>query len=151
VNEKLQQDGVGQYFTSRKASRTASSQQWSEILTAERAARHRSLHSQLQKRFANSGLTAILRPNRFCKSRRNQPEPGQYAYTFSGINPNDVTKRLTNTAKLKDFGASPLYGQTIIIYAEPTIDISRDAHPHTAFPPLRRESLRTAYSQNYVY
>ena len=79
---------------------------------------------------------------------------GQYAYTFSGINPDDVYKASDRLLKklqgFKGFATlrSDYYNNTPNL----TIDIDRDrASTYGVSTTAIENLLRTAYSQNYVY
>ena len=161
VNEKLQQDpNVGQYFTlAGFSSRTASSQALVLVFLKPQKERPDIDHCilQLQKSISQiPGITAILRPNPVLQinvgvTNQNQ---GQYAYTFSGINPNDVYKAADQLLqKLKDFkGFATLRSDYYNNTPNLTIDIDRDrASTYGVSTTAIENLLRTAYSQNYVY
>jgi hydrophobic/amphiphilic exporter-1 (mainly G- bacteria), HAE1 family len=112
---------------------------------------------QLQKSINQiPGITAILRPNPVLQiniGATNQNQ-GQYAYTLSGINPDDVYAASAQLlAKLREFKGfatvrSDYYDNTPNL----TVDIDRERASTYGVSTAAVESLlRTAYSQNYVY
>ncbi|MEY2481162.1 MAG: hypothetical protein QOI04_2089 [Verrucomicrobiota bacterium] len=161
VNEKLKQDpNVAQYFTlSGFSSRSAASQGLFFGFLRPPKERPDIEHCilQLQKSIAQiPGIVAILRPNPVLQinvgvTNQNQ---GQYAYTFSGINPEQVYKASDELLKklqgFKGFATirSDYYNNTPNL----TIDIDRErASTYGVSTTAIENLLRTAYSQNYVY
>ena len=161
VNEKLKQDpSVGQYFTlAGFSSRTASSQALILVFLKPQKERDDIDHCilRLQKSINTiPGITAILRPNPVLQinvgvTNQNQ---GQYAYTFSGIVPEDVYKASDQLLKkLQGFtGFATLRSDYYNSTPNLTIDIDRDrASTYGVSTTAIENLLRTAYSQNYVY
>ncbi len=161
VNQKLQQDpNVAQYFTlSGFSSRSAASQGLIFGFLKPPKERPDIEHCvlQLQKSIAQiPGIVAILRPNPVLQINvgvTNQSQ-GQYAYTFSGINPDQVYKASDDLLKkLKGFKGfatirSDYYNNTPNL----TIDIDRErASTYGVSATAIENLLRTAYSQNYIY
>ena len=161
VNEKLKQDpSVAQYFTlAGFSSRTASSQALILVFLKPQKDRPDIEHVILQLQRSIStipGITAILRPNPVLQinvgvTNQNQ---GQYAYTYSGIVPDDVYKAADLLLKkLQDFkGFATLRSDYYNNTPNLTIDIDRErASTYGVSTTAVENLLRTAYSQNYVY
>ncbi|MFN2622012.1 MAG: efflux RND transporter permease subunit [Chthoniobacterales bacterium] len=161
VNQKLQDDSnVNQYFTlAGFASRGASSQ--GTILAFLKPANQRPdiQHCilQLQKSINTiPGITSILRANPVLQinvGATNQNQ-GQYAYTFSGLDPDQVYAASDALVqKLRQFQGfatvrSDHYNNTPNL----TVEIDRERASNLGVSTTAIASLlRTAYSQNYVY
>src|SRR5436305_3736341 len=161
VNQKLKDDpNIGQFFTlAGFAARTASSQGLifgflkprSERLPIEQCI------PQLQKSISSiPGITAILQPNPVLQINvgATSQTQGQYAYTLSGIVPDEVYAAADQLmAKLRTFKGfasvrSDYYNSTPNL----TVDIDRErAATYGVSTSAVQSLLRTAYSQNYVY
>ncbi len=161
VNQKLQEDpNVAQYFTlAGFSSRNAASQAMILAFLKPQKERPDIEHciQQLQKSISTiPGITAILRPNPVLQinvgvTNQNQ---GQYAYTFSGINPDDVYKASDELLKkLQGFkGFSTIRSDYYNATPNLTVEIDRDrASTYGVSTTAIENLLRTAYSQNYVY
>jgi HAE1 family hydrophobic/amphiphilic exporter-1 len=161
VNQKLSEDpNVNEYFTlAGFSSRTPSSQALIFAFLKPQKERPDIDHCilQLQKSINQiPGLTAILRPNPVLQiniGATNQNQ-GQYAYTLSGINPDDVyaaaAQLLTKLREFKGFATvrSDYYDNTPNL----TVDIDRErASTYGVSTAAVQSLLRAAYSQNYVY
>jgi HAE1 family hydrophobic/amphiphilic exporter-1 len=161
VNQKLKDDpNIAQFFTlAGFAARTASSQGLIFGFLKPRSQRQpiEQCIPQLQKSISSiPGITAILQPNPVLQINvgvTNQTQ-GQYAYTLSGIVPDEVytaADQLMN--KLREFKGfatvrSDYYNNTPNL----TVDIDRERAATYGVSTSAVESLlRTAYSQNYVY
>jgi HAE1 family hydrophobic/amphiphilic exporter-1 len=161
VNQKLKDDpNIAQFFTlAGFAARTASSQGLLFGFLKPRSQRPpiEQCIPQLQKSISSiPGITAILQPNPVLQINvgvTNQTQ-GQYAYTLSGIVPDEVytaADQLMN--KLREFKGfatvrSDYYNNTPNL----TVDIDRERAATYGVSTSAVESLlRTAYSQNYVY
>ncbi|HEV3148914.1 MAG TPA: efflux RND transporter permease subunit [Chthoniobacterales bacterium] len=161
VNQKLKDDpNIAQFFTlAGFAARTASSQGLVFGFLKPRSQRPaiEQCIPQLQKSISSiPGITAILQPNPVLQINvgvTNQTQ-GQYAYTLSGIVPDEVytaADQLMN--KLREFKGfatvrSDYYNNTPNL----TVDIDRERAATYGVSTSAVESLlRTAYSQNYVY
>jgi hydrophobic/amphiphilic exporter-1 (mainly G- bacteria), HAE1 family len=161
VNQKLKDDpNIAQFFTlAGFAARTASSQGLVFGFLKPRSQRPpiEQCIPQLQKSIGSiPGITAILQPNPVLQINvgvTNQTQ-GQYAYTLSGIVPDEVytaADQLMN--KLREFKGfatvrSDYYNNTPNL----TVDIDRERAATYGVSTSAVESLlRTAYSQNYVY
>jgi hydrophobic/amphiphilic exporter-1 (mainly G- bacteria), HAE1 family len=161
VNEKLKADpNIAEFFTlAGFASRTSSSQ--GIIFTIFKPREQRppidQCTLQIQKTLATiPGITAVLSPQAVLQinvGATNQTQ-GQYAYTLSGIVPQDVygaTDQLM--AKLRGFKGfasvrSDFYDSTPNL----TVDIDRErAALYGVSTSAVQSLLRNAYSQNYVY
>jgi len=112
---------------------------------------------QLQKSIGSiPGITAVLQPNPVLQiniGATNQTQ-GQYAYTISGIVPDDVyaasDQLMTKLREFKGFATvrSDFYNSTPNL----TVDIDRErAATYGVSTSAVQSLLRTAYSQNYVY
>ncbi|PYL14971.1 MAG: acriflavine resistance protein B [Verrucomicrobia bacterium] len=161
VNQKLKDDpNIAQFFTLAGFAARASSSQGlifgflkprSQRLPIEQCI------PQLQKSISSiPGITAILQPNPVLQINvgvTNQTQ-GQYAYTVSGIVPNEVytaaDQLLKKLREFKGFATvrSDYYNNTPNL----TVDIDRERAATYGVSTSAVESLlRTAYSQNYVY
>jgi hydrophobic/amphiphilic exporter-1 (mainly G- bacteria), HAE1 family len=161
VNEKMKQDpNIGQFFTlAGFASRSALSQ---GLIFGFLKPRHErppidQCIIQLQKSIGTiPGIVAVLQPNPVLQinvGATNQTQ-GQYAYTISGIVPDDVyaaaDQLMTKLRGFKGFASvrSDFYNSTPNL----TVDIDRERAATYGISTSAVESLlRTAYSQNYVY
>src|SRR5712692_4696064 len=161
VNQKLKDDpNIAQFFTlAGFAARTASSQGLLFGFLKPRSQRPpiEQCIPQLQKSISSiPGITAILQPNPVLQINvgvTNQTQ-GQYAYTLSGIVPDEVytaADQLMN--KLREFKCfatvrSDYYHNTPNL----TVDLDRErAATYGVSTSAVQSLLRTAYSQNYVY
>jgi hydrophobic/amphiphilic exporter-1 (mainly G- bacteria), HAE1 family len=161
VNQKLKDDpNIAQFFTlAGFAARTASSQGliFGFLKPGSQRPPIEQCIPQLQKSISSiPGITAILQPNPVLQINvgvTNQTQ-GQYAYTLSGIVPDEVytaADQLMN--KLREFKGfatvrSDYYNNTPNL----TVDIDRERAATYGVSTSAVESLlRTAYSQNYVY
>jgi hydrophobic/amphiphilic exporter-1 (mainly G- bacteria), HAE1 family len=161
VNEKLKQDpNIAQFFTlAGFSSRTAASQ--ALIFGFLKPQNERppidQCILQLQKSIGSiPGIAAVLQPNPVLQinvGATNQTQ-GQYAYTISGIVPDDVYGAADQLmAKLRNFKGfasvrSDYYNSTPNL----TVDIDRErAATYGVSTAAVENLLRTAYSQNYVY
>jgi hydrophobic/amphiphilic exporter-1 (mainly G- bacteria), HAE1 family len=161
VNQKLKDDpNIAQFFTlAGFAARTASSQGLIFGFLKPRNQRPaiEQCIPQLQKSINSiPGISAILQPNPVLQVNvgvTNQTQ-GQYAYSLSGIVPNEVyTAADQLMKKLREFKGfatvrSDYYNNTPNL----TVDIDRERAATYGVSTSAVESLlRTAYSQNYVY
>ena len=161
VNQKLKDDpNIAQFFTlAGFAARTSSSQGLIFGFLKPRSQRLpiEQCIPQLQKSISSiPGITAILQPNPVLQINvgvTNQTQ-GQYAYTVSGIVPNEVytaaDQLLKKLREFKGFATvrSDYYNNTPNL----TVDIDRERAATYGVSTSAVESLlRTAYSQNYVY
>src|SRR5256885_4607843 len=112
---------------------------------------------QLQKSISSiPGITAILQPNPVLQINvgvTNQTQ-GQYAYTLSGIVPEEVytaaDQLMNKLRQFKGFASvrSDYYNSTPNL----TVDIDRErAATYGVSTSAVQSLLRTAYSQNYIY
>src|SRR5256885_7558526 len=112
---------------------------------------------QLQKSISSiPGITAILQPNPVLQINvgvTNQTQ-GQYAYTLSGIVPDDVyaaaDQLMTKLRGFKGFASvrSDFYNNTPNL----TVDIDRErAATYGVSTSAIQSLLKNAYSQNYIY
>src|SRR5881392_845889 len=161
VNQKLKDDpNIGQFFTlAGFASRSALSQGLMFLFLKPRSERLpiEQCIPQLQKSISSiPGITAILQPNPVLQINvgATSQTQGQYAYTLSGIVPDEVYAAADQLmAKLKDFKGfasvrSDYYNSTPNL----TVDIDRErAATYGVSTSAVQSLLRTAYSQNYVY
>src|SRR5438034_6536314 len=161
VNKKLQEDpAVGQFFTlAGLASRSSSSQGLLFLFLkprSERAAVDKVV-LRLQKSIGSiPGITAVLTPSpvlQISVGATSQAQ-GQYAYTNSGIVPEDVyavaDQLMKKLQQFKGFASvrSDYYHNTPNL----KIDINRDRAATYGVSTSSIQSLmRNAYSQNYVY
>ena len=161
VNQKLKDDpNIAQFFTlAGFAARTSSSQGLIFGFLKPRSQRLpiEQCIPQLQKSISSiPGITAILQPNPVLQINvgvTNQTQ-GQYAYTLSGIVPDEVytaaDQLLNKLRQFKGFATvrSDYYNSTPNL----TVDIDRERAATYGVSTSAVESLlRTAYSQNYVY
>ena len=161
VNEKLKADpNIAEFFTlAGFASRTSSSQ--GIIFTIFKPREQRppidQCTLQIQKTIATiPGITAVLSPQAVLQinvGATNQTQ-GQYAYTLSGIVPQDVygaaDQLMTKLRTFKGFASvrSDFYNSTPNL----TVDIDRErAATYGVSTSAVQSLLRNAYSQNYVY
>jgi HAE1 family hydrophobic/amphiphilic exporter-1 len=161
VNEKLKADpNIAEFFTlAGFASRTSSSQGIIFTIFKPRDQRPpiEQCTLQIQKTLAAiPGITAVLSPQAVLQinvGATNQTQ-GQYAYTLSGIVPQDVYGAADQLmAKLRTFKGfasvrSDFYDSTPNL----TVDIDRErAAMYGVSTSAVQSLLRNAYSQNYVY
>jgi hydrophobic/amphiphilic exporter-1 (mainly G- bacteria), HAE1 family len=161
VNEKLKADpNIAEFFTlAGFASRTSSSQ--GIIFTIFKPREQRppidQCTLQIQKTLGTiPGITAVLSPQAVLQinvGATNQTQ-GQYAYTLSGIVPQDVygaaDQLMTKLRTFKGFASvrSDFYNSTPNL----TVDIDRErAATYGVSTSAVQSLLRNAYSQNYVY
>src|SRR5213082_2888510 len=161
VNEKIEADpSVGQFFTvAGSLSRSSSSQ--AIIFCVFKPREQRDPIEQCLLRIQKSintipGLTAVITPSPVLQinvGATNQTQ-GQYAYTISGIVPQDVygaaNQMLEKLRQFKGFASvrSDYYHDTPNL----KIDINRDrAATYGVSTSAIQSLLRNAYSQNYVY
>jgi hydrophobic/amphiphilic exporter-1 (mainly G- bacteria), HAE1 family len=161
VNQKLKDDpNIAQFFTlAGFSSRTAASQALIFGFLKPQSQRPPidQCILQLQKSIGTiPGIAAVLQPNPVLQinvGATNQTQ-GQYAYTISGIVPDDVYAAADQLmAKLREFKGfatvrSDYYNSTPNL----TVDIDRARAATYGVSTSAVESLlRTAYSQNFVY
>jgi len=161
VNKKLQDDpSVGQFFTlTGFASRGALSQGLMFLFLKPRSERPpiAEIILRLQKSIGTiPGITAVLTPNpvlQISVGATSQTQ-GQYAYTISGIVPQDVytvaDELMKKLQQFKGFASvrSDYYHNTPNL----KIDINRDrAATYGVSTSAIQSLMRNAYSQNYVY
>jgi hydrophobic/amphiphilic exporter-1 (mainly G- bacteria), HAE1 family len=161
VNQKLQDDpNVAQFFTlAGFSSRTAGSQAliFAFLKPKDERPPIDQCIVQLQKSIGTiPGVTAVMQPNPVLQINvgvTNQTQ-GQYAYTVSGIVPEDVYGAADQLmAKLRGFKGfatvrSDFYNNTPNL----TVDIDRErAATYGVSTSAVQSLLRTAYSQNYIY
>jgi hydrophobic/amphiphilic exporter-1 (mainly G- bacteria), HAE1 family len=161
VNQKLKDDpNIAQFFTlAGFAARTSSSQGLIFGFLKPRSQRPpiEQCIPQLQKSISSiPGITAILQPNPVLQINvgvTNQTQ-GQYAYTLSGIVPDEVysaaDQLMNKLRQFKGFASvrSDYYNSTPNL----TVDIDRErAATYGVSTSAVQSLLRTAYSQNYVY
>jgi hydrophobic/amphiphilic exporter-1 (mainly G- bacteria), HAE1 family len=161
VNEKLQADpSVGQFFTlAGFARRGALSQGLMFIVLKPRSERPPidKVILQLQKSIGSiPGMTAVLTPSPVLQiSIGATPQTqGQYAYTISGIVPEEVYAAADQLmAKLQEFkGFSSVRSDYYHNTPNLKIDINRErAATYGVSASAIQSLLRNAYSQNYVY
>src|SRR5213082_2481487 len=161
VNEKIEADpSVGQFFTvAGSLSRSSSSQ--AIIFCVFKPREQRDPIEQCLLRIQKSintipGLTAVITPSPVLQinvGATNQTQ-GQYAYTISGIVPQDVygaaNQMMTNLRGFKGFASlrSDYYNNTPNL----TINIDRErAATYGVSTSAIQSLLKNAYSQNYVY
>jgi HAE1 family hydrophobic/amphiphilic exporter-1 len=161
VNEKLQADpNVAQFFTlAGFASRTAGSQGLMFVIFKPREERQpiEQCALQIQRTLSTiPGITAVLSPQPVLQinvGATNQTQ-GQYAYTISGIVPQDVYAASDQLmAKLKDFkGFASIRSDYYHATPNLTVDVDRErAAMYGVSIAAVQSLLRNAYSQNYVY
>src|SRR5437667_2083427 len=161
VNEKIEADpSVGQFFTvAGSLSRSSSSQ--AIIFCVFKPREQRDPIEQCLLRIQKSintipGLTAVITPSPVLQinvGATNQTQ-GQYAYTVSGIVPQDVyaaTDQLMK--KLREFkGFASLRTDYYNNTPNLTVDIDRErAATYGVSTSAIQSLLKNAYSQNYVY
>ena len=161
VNEKIQAEpSVAQFFTNTgTGSRSALSQGIVFCVFKPRAERDpiEQCLLRLQKSISTiPGLTAVISPSPVLQinvGATNQTQ-GQYAYTLSGIVPEDVYKATDQMmAKLRTFKGfasvrSDYYNSTPNL----TVNIDRErAATYGVSTSAIQSILKNAYSQNYVY
>src|SRR5437867_2362077 len=161
VNEKIEADpSVGQFFTvAGSLSRSSSSQ--AIIFCVFKPREQRDPIEQCLLRIQKSintipGLTAVITPSPVLQinvGATNQTQ-GQYAYTISGIVPQEVygaaNQMMTNLRGFKGFASvrSDYYNSTPNL----KIDIDRErAATYGVSTSAIQSLLKNAYSQNYVY
>ena len=161
VNEKIEADpSVGQFFTvAGSLSRSSSSQ--AIIYCVFKPREQRDPIEQCLLRIQKSinaipGLTAVITPSPVLQinvGATNQTQ-GQYAYTISGIVPQDVygaaNQMMTNLRGFKGFASvrSDYYNSTPNL----SINIDRErAATYGVSTSAIQSLLKNAYSQNYVY
>jgi HAE1 family hydrophobic/amphiphilic exporter-1 len=161
VNQKLREDpNVAQFFTlAGFSSRSASSQALMFLFLKpqkERAPIDQCI-LQLQKSIGSlAGITAVMQPNPVLQinvGATNQTQ-GQYAYTISGIVPDDVYAAADQLmAKLREFkGFSTVRSDYYNSTPNLTVEMDRArASTYGVSTAAVQSLLRTAYSQNYVY
>src|SRR2546428_6191851 len=161
VNQKLKDDpNIGQFFTlAGFSSRTVGSQGliFGFLKPRDQRPPIDQCIVKLQKSIGSiPGIAAILQPNPVLQINvgvTNQTQ-GQYAYTLSGIVPDDVyvaaNQLVTKLREFKGFASvrSDFYNSTPNL----TVDIDRErAATYGVSTSAVQSLLRTAYSQNYVY
>src|SRR5947208_615637 len=161
VNQKIQADpAVGQFFTlAGFSSRSALSQGLMFLFLKPRGERPPidQIILRLQKSIGSiPGITAVLTPQpvlQISVGATSQTQ-GQYAYTISGIVPQDVydvaNQLLKKLQQFKGFASvrSDYYHDTPHL----SIDINRDrAATYGVSTSAIQSLMRNAYSQNYVY
>src|SRR6266849_192872 len=161
VNQKLKDDpNIAQFFTlAGFAARTASSQGLIFGFLKPRSQRPpiEQCIPQLQESISSvPGVTAVLQPNPVLQINvgATSQTQGQYAYTISGIVPDEVytaaDQLMTKLKGFKGFATvrSDYYNSTPNL----TVDIDRErAATYGVSTSAVQSLLRTAYSQNYVY
>jgi HAE1 family hydrophobic/amphiphilic exporter-1 len=161
VNEKLKADpSVAQFFTlAGFASRTAASQGLMFVIFQPREQRPPidQCALQIQKTLsAIPGITGVLSPQPVLQinvGATNQTQ-GQYAFTISGIVPQDVYAAGDQLmAKLKNFkGFASVRSDYYNTTPNLAVDIDRErAATYGVSTSAVQSLLRNAYSQNYVY
>src|SRR5438128_1668748 len=161
VNEKIEADpSVGQFFTvAGSLSRSSSSQAIIFCVFKPREQRDPSEQCLLRiRKWINTipGLTAVITPSPVLQinvGATNQTQ-GQYAYTISGIVPQEVygaaNQMMTSLRGFKGFASvrSDYYNSTPNLKIE--IDRERAATYGVSTSAIQ-SLLKNAYSQNYVY
>src|SRR6184192_2247464 len=161
VNQKIEADpSVAQFFTvAGSLSRSSSSQGLIFCFLKPRSERLpiEQCIPQLQKSISSiPGITAVLQPNPVLQINvgATSQTQGQYAYTLSGIVPDEVyaaaDQLMTKLKAFKGFASvrSDYYNSTPNL----TVDIDRErAATYGVSTSAVQSLLRTAYSQNYVY
>src|SRR6201995_4492838 len=161
VNEKLKADpNVMEFFTiAGSASRTSSSQGIVFVILKPREERLPidQCVLQIQKNFATiPGITSVITPQPVLQinvGATNQTQ-GQYAYTLSGIIPEDVYKAADQMmAKLHGYkGFATLRTDYYNNTPNLTVNIDRErAATYGVSTSAIQSLLKNAYSQNYVY
>ena len=161
VNQKIEEEpGVAEFFTiAGSAQRSAASQGIIFCVFKPRAERDpiEQCLLRLQKSISTiPGITAVITPQPVLQinvGATNQTQ-GQYAYTVSGIVPEDVYKATDQLmAKLRQFKGfasvrSDYYNSTPNL----TVNIDRErAATYGVSTAAIQSLLKNAYSQNYVY
>jgi HAE1 family hydrophobic/amphiphilic exporter-1 len=161
VNQKIEEEpGVAEFFTiAGSAQRIAASQGIIFCVFKPRAERDpiEQCLLRLQKSISTiPGITAVITPQPVLQinvGATNQTQ-GQYAYTVSGIVPEDVYKATDQLmAKLRQFKGfasvrSDYYNSTPNL----TVNIDRErAATYGVSTAAIQSLLKNAYSQNYVY
>jgi len=161
VNQKIEEEpGVSEFFTiAGSAQRSAASQGIIFCVFKPRAERDpiEQCLLRLQKSISTiPGITAVITPQPVLQinvGATNQTQ-GQYAYTLSGIVPEDVYKAADQMmAKLRGFKGfasvrSDYYNSTPNL----TVNIDRErAATYGVSTSAIQSILKNAYSQNYVY
>src|ERR1041385_2878051 len=161
VNEKVEaESSVAQFFTNTgSGSRSASSQGIIFCIFKPREQRDpiEQCLLRLQKSISTiPGLTAVISPSPVLQinvGATNQTQ-GQYAFTISGIVPDDVYKAadqlMTKLKTFKGFASvrSDFYNSTPNL----TVNIDRErAATYGVSTSAIQSLLKNAYSQNYVY
>src|SRR5438128_5097372 len=161
VNEKIEADpSVGQFFTvAGSLSRSSSSQAIIFCVFKPREQRDPSEQCLLRiRKWINTipGLTAVITPSPVLQinvGATNQTQ-GQYAYTISGIVPQEVygaaNQMMTSLRGFKGFASvrSDYYNSTPNL----KINIDRErAATYGVSTSAIQSLLKNAYSQNYVY
>src|ERR1700719_2613906 len=161
VNQKIEEEpGVSEFFTiAGSAQRSAASQGIIFCVFKPRAERDpiEQCLLRLQKSISTiPGITAVITPQPVLQinvGATNQTQ-GQYAYTLSGIVPDDVYKAADQMmAKLRGFKGfasvrSDFYNSTPNL----TVQIDRErAATYGVSTSAIQSLLKNAYSQNYVY
>jgi HAE1 family hydrophobic/amphiphilic exporter-1 len=161
VNKKLQEDpAVGQFFTlAGFSSRSALSQGLMFLFLKPRSERPPvdQIILRLQRSLGSiPGITAVLTPSPVLQISvgATSQSQGQYAYTISGIVPEDVyavaDQLMEKLRQFKGFASvrSDYYHDTPNL----KVDINRDrAATYGVSTSAIQSLLRNAYSQNYVY
>jgi HAE1 family hydrophobic/amphiphilic exporter-1 len=161
VNQKLREDpNIAQFFTlAGFSSRSASSQALMFLFLKPQNERLpiEQCILQLQKSIGSlPGITAVMQPNPVLQinvGATNQTQ-GQYAYTISGIVPDDVYAAADQLmAKLREFkGFSTVRSDYYNSTPNLTVEMDRArASTYGVSTAAVQSLLRTAYSQNYVY
>jgi hydrophobic/amphiphilic exporter-1 (mainly G- bacteria), HAE1 family len=161
VNQKLKEDpNIAQFFTlAGFAARTSSSQGLIFGFLKPRSQRPPidQCIPQLQKSISSiPGIAAILQPNPVLQiniGATNQTQ-GQYAYTISGIVPDEVYSAADQLmAKLRGFkGFSSVRSDYYNSTPNLTVEMDRErAATYGVSTSAVQSLLRTAYSQNYIY
>src|SRR5256714_12801856 len=161
VNEKIIADpSVAQFFTVAGSSQRSSSSQ-AVIFAVFKPREERDPIEQCLLRLQKSistipGLTAVISPSPVLQinvGATNQTQ-GQYAYTVSGIVPDDVYKAtdqmMTKLRQFKGFASvrSDYYNSTPNL----TVNIDRErAATYGVSTSAIQSLLKNAYSQNYIY
>lgn len=161
VNQKIQEEpSVDKFFTvAASASRSALSQ--AIIFCIFKPREQRDAIEQCLLRLQKSistipGITAVITPSPVLQinvGATNQTQ-GQYAYTLSGIVPDDVYKAADQMmAKLRQFkGFASVRSDYYHATPNLTINIDRErAAMYGVSTSAIQSLLRNAYSQNYVY
>jgi len=161
VNEKVEAEpSVAQFFTNTgTGSRSALSQGIVFLVFKPREQRDpiEQCLLRLQKSISTiPGLTAVISPSPVLQinvGATNQTQ-GQYAYTISGIVPDDVYKAADELmARLRDFKGFASF-RSDYYHSTPNLTVNIDrqrAATYGVSTSAIQSLLRNAYSQNYVY